>query len=139
MKLELGGFDELLGKLKEVGGELKPVVTDALEQAGETIEWDTREAVAKSNLPRKGKYSKGDTERSIVSNPKVEWSMGVGSIGVGFDYGMEGAGGYLITGTPRMKPDQKLLTMYKRKKYMAQISADMSEIVNEAIIEIMEG
>lgn len=139
MRLDLSGFEELLDKLEEVGGDLKPVVTDALEQAGETIEWDTKDAVSASNLPAKGKYSKGATYRSIVSNPKVEWTAGVASIGVGFDYGKEGAGGYLITGTPKMKPDQALLTMYKKKKYMNKIRAEMSEIVNEAIIDIMEG
>lgn len=139
MRLELTGFEELLDKLDKIGGDLKPVVTDALEQAGETIEWDTKEAVAKANLPAKGKFSKGDTEKTIVSNPKVNWTAGVATIGVGFDYGKDGAGGFLITGTPRMKPDQALLTMYKRKKYMAKIKSEMEEIVNEAIEEIMEG
>lgn len=139
MKLELGGFEELLDKLDKIGGDLKPVVTDALEQAGETIEWDTKDAVAKSNLPAKGKFSKGATEKSIVSNPKVKWTAGVAEIGVGFDYGKDGAGGFLITGTPRMKPDQALLTMYKRKKYMIKVRSEMEEIVNDAIVEIMEG
>ena len=138
MKLDVGGFEELAMKLKKLGGDVQSVVTDALEQAGDTIEWDTKEAVAKAHLPAKGKYSKGDTEKSIVSQPKVTWSGGVASIGVGFDYGKDGAGGYLITGTPRMKPDQALLRMYKRKKYMAKISAEMQEIVVDAIGEIME-
>lgn len=141
LKLQLSGFEELLTKLDKLGGDLKKVTTNALEQAGETIEWDTKEAVQKPNLPAKGKYSskRKDTEKSIVENPKVVWSGTQAEINVGFDYGKPGAGGFLITGTPRMKPDYALQKIYKRKAYMSQIQKDMSEIVNDAIVDRMGG
>ena len=126
-------------KLDRLGGDLKEVTEDALGQAAETIEWDTVDAVQKPNLPRGGKYSNGDTEASIVRDAKVEWEGMTGSIGVGFDFGKPGAGGFLITGTPRMAPVGPLTEIYKRKRYMSQIQKDMQEIVSDAIKERMEG
>lgn len=132
LKLELSGFNELVTKLEGLNGDVKKVVTNALTQAGETIEEDTKEAVQKSNLPAKGRYSTGDTEKAIV-NPKVEWSGTVASVGVGFDYAKSGAGGFLITGTPRMQPDRELQKIYKQKKYMSNIQKDMQEVVLDEI------
>lgn len=134
-----GIFDELIEKLDGLGGDIKNVVEDALNQAGETIEWDTLDAVNKSNMPAGGIYSTGDTEKSIVRNPQTKWSGQIAEISVGFDYEKPGAGGYLITGTPRMKPNRALNTMYKGKKYIKQIENDMKDVINDAIIEKMEG
>lgn len=139
LKLQLDGFNELLTKLDRLGGDLKPVIEDALTQAGETITEDTLEALGDSNLPAGGKYSTGDTDSSVVRNPRVEWEGTTASIGVGFDFGKPGAGGYLISGTPKMKPDYALQAIYKKKKYMTNLQNDMKDIVNDAIIEKMEG
>lgn len=139
LKLQLGGFQELITKLDSLQGDVKKAVTDALEQAGETIGEDTVDAVDNANLPAKGEYSKGQTKASIITNPLVHWSGNQAEIGVGFDYSKKGAGGFLITGTPRMKPDYELQKIYKRKKYMNQIQNDMADVVNDYIKEKMEG
>lgn len=139
LKLQLGGFQELITKLDSLQGDVKKAVTDALEQTGETIGEDTVDAVDNDNLPAKGEYSKGQTKASIITNPLVHWSGNQAEIGVGFDYSKKGAGGFLITGTPRMKPDYELQKIYKRKKYMNQIQNDMADVVNDYIIEKMEG
>ena len=139
LKLQLTGFNELLTKLDRLGGDLKPVIEDALAQAGEKITEDTLEALSDSNLPAGGKYSTGDTDASVVRNPRVGWEGTTASIGVGFDFGKPGAGGYLISGTPKMKPDYALQAIYKKKKYMTNLQNDMKDIVNDAIIEKMEG
>lgn len=138
LNLELKGFEELVTKLEGLNGNVKKVVTDALEQAAETIEEDTKDAVKKSNLPAKGIYSTGETEKAIVS-PSVVWSGTTAEVGVGFDYGRSGAGGFLITGTPRMQPDRELQKMYKQKKYMKAIQQDMQDVVEDEIERIMEG
>lgn len=139
LKLQIGGFQELITKLDSLQGDVKKAVTDALEQAGETIGEDTLDAVDNANLPAKGVYSKGHTKASIITNPTVHWSGNQAEIGVGFDYSKKGAGGFLITGTPRMKPDYELQKIYKRKKYMNQIQNDMADVVNDYIKEKMEG
>ena len=139
LRLDMSGFEELLTKLDKLGGDIRNVVEDALTQAGETIADDTVDAMASAKLPAGGKYSHGETMASIVRRPVVEWEGTRASIGVGFDFGRPGAGGFLITGTPRMSPNHELQTMYKRKKYMKSIQDDMSTIVTDAIIERMGG
>ena len=113
-------------------------MTDALEQAAETIEEDTRDAMAKRYLPAQGAYSTGETKKTIVS-PKVVWSGTIAETGVGFDYGKRGAGGFLISGTPRMEPNRELAKIYTRKKHMKQIQSDMQDVVMDAIDRAMEG
>ena len=138
LKLDLSGFDELVTKLEGLNGDVKKAVTDALEQAAETIQEDTRNAMDKRYLPAKGIYSKGETERSIVE-PKVTWSGTLAETAVGFDYSKPGAGGFLITGTPRMQPNRELNRIYKKKKYMTQIQQEMQDVVADEIKRTMEG
>lgn len=137
LKLDTKGFEQLLIKLDSVGGNVQEVVTKALEEAGQKISEDTHKAMAKQNLPAGGKYSRGTTEKAIVDNPQVEWSGSKASIDVGFDFGMPGAGGYLITGTPKMQPNKELNKMYKSKKYMKEIQEQMAQTVGEAITKAM--
>ena len=122
LKLDAKPFKEYGEKLDRLGADLKAIFTDALEQAGETIENDTLAAVAKENLPAGGHYSSGETERSVIRDPRVS-----------FDFGKPGAGGFLITGTPRMRPDAELQAIYKQKRYMTNIKKDMVEIFEDEI------
>lgn len=139
MRLDTSGFEGLLRKLDQLGGDVQKAVSDALEQASETIAEDTEEAVAHSNLPAGGMYSTGDTEKAIIRDTEVRWEGLVGWVPIGFDFSMPGAGGYLITGTPRMQPDKRLHQMYKQKKYMRQIQNDMGDVILDYITEMLEG
>ena len=139
LKLNTKGFDEYAEKLERLGVDLKPIFTDALQQAAETITEDTMEAISAGNLPRGGKYSTGKTEASIIKNPKVTWSGTIAEIPVGFDFAKPGAGGYLITGTPRMQPDKELNRIYKQKRYMTNIRKDMTDIFEDEIQKRMGG
>ena len=60
-------------------------------------------------------------------------------MGVGFDYAKKGAGGFLISGTPRMRPDYELRKMYKQKTYMRKIQQDMIDVVEDYIVDAMGG
>lgn len=137
LKLELSGFKELLTKLDKLSGDVPGTVEDALIQAADAIASDTLAALADANLPAGGKFSGGDTKAAVVTNPRVEWSGTTASVGVGFDYDKPGAGGLLITGTPKMKPDYELQKMYKKKGYMQKIQDDMRETVTDAISKRM--
>ena len=139
LNLDTSGIETLITRLEGLGGGVKKAVEDALDQAGETISDDTKEAMNTANLPAGGKYSRGNTLKSIVENPKVTWNGTQAEIPVGFDYSKPGAGGLLITGTPRMKPNAALQTIYKRKTYTSKIQADMAEVVDGYIREKMEG
>lgn len=139
LKLDTSAFDRMVSHLKDLGGDVQKAVTDALQQAAETITEDTQDAVTAPNLPRGGEYSHGDTAASIVA-PKVIWIGGVqAEVGVGFDYSKPGAGGFLITGTPRMRPDTALQRIYKRKTYMRNIQQDLCDVVEDYIVDALEG
>ena len=139
LKLDVSGFEEYIQKLEKLEADVKPIVEDALNQAGETITDDTFDAVSDSNLPRGGEYSTGKTRESIIKNPRVKWSGTTAEIGVGFDFNKPGAGGYLITGTPRMAPDKALNKIYKSKKYMKDVQKDMIDIFQDGISRRMGG
>lgn len=138
LKLDTRGFEKMLIQLDSLGGNVQKAVQDALTQASETITEDTKAAMEPANLPAQGKYSKGTTKESIITDHAVRWEGQVGWVPVGFDFSKPGAGGFLISGTPRMRPNQALQRMYKQKRYMNQIQKDISEVIMDYIVEAMK-
>ena len=148
MNLDFEGFNELVTKFEGMGGDVKRVVAESLEDIGQKIGRDTERAIQKGNLPAKGKFSHGDTQKSVVQNPKAD-NLGsyIISIGVGFDFEEQGAGGYLIKGyyqnfhgTPRhMDRVEKLWDMYQGKKYMRELQKRMQDDVAKEIVKLAEG
>lgn len=138
LRLDTKGFEEMLRKLDALGGDTRTAVDRMLTTAAKRIAADTEKAMDAANLPAKGKYSTGTTKESIIRDAQVRWNGMVAWVPVGFDFSEPGAGGYLITGTPRMRPDTELNRMYKQKKYMSQIGAEMSDIILTAIANRME-
>lgn len=132
-KVKLEGFKEMITILDSLGGDLVEIAADALSQAGETIGWDTLEATQNPNMPAEGKYSTGRTEQAVLATPRVEVSGNLVEVGAGFDYTKDGAGGILITGTPRMKPNYELQKIFKGKRYMNNISKDIEAVVQDEI------
>lgn len=132
-KVKLEGFKEMITTLDSLGGDLVGIAADALSQAGETIGWDTMEAAQNPNMPAEGKYSTGRTEQAVLTTPRVEVSGNLVEVGAGFDYTKDGAGGILITGTPRMKPNYELNKIFKGKRYMNNISKDIEAVVQDEI------
>lgn len=137
MTLDTSGLEAALSRLlATVGPErARQVVEENLEKVGERISNDTIEAVQAGNLPAGGVYSTGDTEAAVVKNPQVTWDGGVASIPVGFDFNKPGAGGWLISGTPKMRPDAALRKIYKGKKYMEDRKAEIAEAVWNEILK----
>lgn len=138
LRLDTSGFTGLLEKLDELGGNVQRAVEESLIKSAEKIKRDTETAMSAANLPAQGRYSQGTTNESIVSNTEVEWEGLVGSVPVGFDFSEPGAGGYLISGTPRMQPNRALNKMYKQKRYMNQIQKEMGDVIMKYVIEKME-
>jgi hypothetical protein len=141
LAIDFSNFAEYADKLDKLGADLQKVIGDAMERAAETVQEDTIEALADAYLPAGGKYhgKNRDTEDSVIRNPKVKWHGSLGEVELGFDKTKPGAGGFLITGTPRMKPDYKLEDMYSRKKYLSQITRQIKNDLQKAIDERMGG
>lgn len=140
LRLDTTGMESILAKLARLEHEAaKSTLEESMSKIAEKVNADTHAAIAPGNLPRRGKYSHGDTAASIESDTSVRWEGFVAWVPVGFDFSKPGAGGYLITGTPRMAPDRELRRMYRQKAYMKGIQEELWEEISNHISEIMEG
>lgn len=138
LKLDTSGLERLIEQLDELQGEVKKAVNDALLQAAETVHDDTVDALQDQYMPHEGLYSTGRTKLTVAT-PQVIWNGTVAEAPVGFDYGEKGAGGFLISGTPRMRPNRQLEQIYTRKKYMKRLQEDMQEVITDYINDKLEG
>ena len=123
LSIDFSNFAEYAERLDELNADLKEIFQDAMEQAAETVEWDIMDALADANLPALGKYSQGM----------------LGEIPIGFDKTMPGAGGWLITGTPKMRPDYKLEDIFSRRSYERKIKKQIDGHLQEEIDERLGG
>ena len=141
LRLDTSGFEEMIHKLDVLGEDVVPVVEKALTEAGEQINKDTIRALSDQYLPAHGRYHRPgrSTEQSVVQDARVTWEGTKAWIPVGFDFAKDGAGGYLISGTPKMRPDKELNRIYKGKKYMKGIQELMWKIVEERYIAALLG
>ena len=133
IEIDFGVFEALAEQLEKLGADIKETFSDAMEEEGKKVAEDTKAAVAAANLPAGGKYSTGDTAKTIIMDPKVEWSGSLGTIGLGFDKTKPGAGGWLITGTPKMRPDYELEKIFTHKKYERDMKKRIMEDLQEEI------
>ena len=138
IEINYEAFEDLARRLEELGADLPEVVGDAMEEAGQKVMADTAAALSSGNLPAQGKYSDGDTAGSMVE-PKVQWSGSLATLPLGFDKGKPGAGGFLITGTPKMAPDYALEKIYGTRKYEVDINNRIRQALQRAIDERIGG
>jgi hypothetical protein len=135
ISIDFTAFSELIEQLEKLGANVEDIVADAMEQTAETVEVDTVAAMASANLPAGGKYSQGDTTASIVRNAKAQKNGVSVEIDIGFDKTKPGAGGFLITGTPKMKPNYALEKIYGTKKYENTLKKDIDQLLQDEIDE----
>ena len=129
LKLDMSELEQFLKKIERLGGNVEQTTEKILVETAQKIAQDTLAALAKPNLPAQGRYSGANenTRQSVVQDATATWDGSVVWAPVGFRFSMPGAGGFLISGTPRMAPDVELRKMYKQKKYMNDLQKDMWE------------
>jgi hypothetical protein len=135
ISIEFSAFSDLIEQLEKLGANIEDIVADAMEQTAETVEVDTVAAMASANLPAGGKYSQGETMASIVHNAKAQKNGVSVEIDIGFDKTKPGAGGFLITGTPKMRPNYALEKIYGTKKYESTLKKDIDQLLQDEIDE----
>lgn len=138
INIDFSAFERYAEKLEDLNADLVPVFSEAMEKAGKKIAEDTNTAVQAANLPAAGNYSRGATRESIINDPQVTWSGDLGTLPLGFDKTKPGAGGWLITGTPYMRPDYALEKIYGSKGYERQIKNQIERSLQAAIDERMK-
>lgn len=135
ISIDFSAFSDLIEQLEKLGANIEDVIADAMEQTAETVEVDTVAAMANANLPAGGKYSQGETMASIVRNAKARKNGVSVEIDIGFDKTKSGAGGFLITGTPKMRPNYALEKIYGTKKYENTLKKDIDQLLQDEIDE----
>lgn len=138
--LKANGFEDLLAKLDEVGG------TDAMKRGTEAALKASKQYVnplieqAMNNLPAGGKYSTGDTKKSIDKDMVVEWEGMTASINVGFKFSESGLKSiFMMYGTPKHSPVTGLYEAIYGGKTQREIAKIQGEELNKVIKRIMEG
>ena len=132
-------FAREITKLDELNADVKRIVSDALEEAAKKIEEDTLDGLQDKYLPAHGIYSTGETKEAVIRDAKAEWSGTYCSVNVGFDKTKPNAGTYLITGTPRMKPDAMLNKVYRGKSYEKSINESIRKRLDSESQKILRG
>ena len=138
--LQVSGLDEYMAKLDEIGGAaaMKRGAESALQASKKYVTPLIESTMGK--LPAGGRYSTGETKRSIDDDMAVEWSGLTGSIKVGFDFSESGMKSiFLMYGTPRMKPVNGLKAAIYGSKTKKEIARLQGEALDKVIKEIMEG
>ena len=133
LSIDFSNFVEYAERLEMLGANLQDVISEAMEEIAEEVQQDTIAALAKVNLPAEGKYSQGDTVDSVIEDVHTNWQGSVGEVRLGFDKTKQGAGGWLITGTPKMRPDYALEAIYGSKSYENRIKKKIEQALQAEI------
>ena len=138
--LQFDGWEDYLSKLDELGGTkaMKKGVEEALIESKKHVNPLIEKSMGK--LPAGGRYSTGDTKKSIDNENKVEWSGMTGEIKIGFDFSKSGLKSiFLMYGTPKMKPVSGLKSAIYGSKTQKEIAEIQEKVLSEAIKKVMEG
>lgn len=142
MGLQFDGWEETITKLNSLAGNsgTAKAVEEALISSKEYVNEQLDKAVISASLPAKGKYSTGDTRKSINKDSVVQWQGQTASIKVGFDFKKSGTTSiFLMYGTPKMKPAKGLKNAVYGTKTKKEIAEIQSNVISKYIKDVMEG
>ena len=138
--LQFNGWEDYIAKLDELGGTkaMKKGVEEALIESKKHVNPLIEKSMGK--LPAGGRYSTGDTKKSIDNENKVEWSGMTGEIKIGFDFSKSGLKSiFLMYGTPKMKPVTGLKSAIYGSKTQKEIAEIQEKVLSNHIKKVMEG
>lgn len=130
-KLEFDGLNEMIGTLESLNGDLKATTESALKATFGVVTPNLRKAVNGSqyNFNRTGQ-----TKKSLVGSPEIEWEGQVGAVPIGFDIGGGGlASIFLMYGTPTITPDRNLYNALFGSKVQKQVAEIQREVFDKRI------
>lgn len=138
--LQFDGWENYMAKLDELGGSKAMIrgVEGALRASKQYVNPLIESSMAK--LPAGGRYSSGNTKKSIDRDMSVEWQGMTATIKVGFDFSKSGVTSiFLMYGTPKMKPVAGLKNAVYGSKTQKEIATIQEEALMKVIKRIMEG
>lgn len=134
LTFDFTSLSKTLNELTAIGADTRGITERVVLEAAEKIQDDVKAALAPQYMPAGGRYSTGETANSVI-NPHVNWVGSRCEAPIGFDKSKSGAGGFLITGTPKMRPNTKLYEIFEGRRYMQKV---MKSISDEMLHELAE-
>lgn len=141
LTLNYKGFANYMARLDELAGNkgMNRGVDAALKESKKYVNNQISEAIENKNLPAHGKYSKGDTRKSLDKNFKIEWDGTCAEIKVGFIFEKSGMSSIMLMyGTPRMEPANGLYDAIYGSKISRKIKKIQSEAIAKVISRVMK-
>lgn len=109
MSVEFEGFEEVIKRLEKLDGDIKSTTEKALKETHRLVTKEAEEAAQVSNLPAKGRYSSGDTLKSLKRDADILWTGTKAEVPVGFSISKGGLPSiFMMYGTPRYMKNQKM-------------------------------
>ena len=140
MKLEISGINELMQRIDKLGGDSKEIAEKALRETHRIVTEQAEAAMDKGNLPAKGKYSAGETLKSLIRTPNITWNGSVASVDVGFRISENDFTSILlIYGTPKTKKVQKLYNAFYSKRIKDEIRKAQEDVLYEEVRRLEHG
>lgn len=125
--LQFKGFEELMGQLDRLGGDLKVPVEEALVVTQKHVADQAHAAMARH-------HRTGDTEGAIVEDGVVTWEGSTAGIGIGFDLANGGMPSvFLMYGTPTMAKDTALYNAVYGSRTRKEAARLQEEVIQTAI------
>ena len=137
--LEFEGLEDILEQFKSLEADVIPVATKALEATHAYITPKVHEKMQPSNLPAKGKYSTGQSEKQIIDDLNIEWKGLVGTVDIGFSLDEGITPIFLIHGTPDMSAVKGLKSTIYGSKTKKEIAEIQEEIFTKELEKVMNG
>lgn len=138
LKLEFTGFDEMLKKLNQLNADTKSIAEAALVKTFDIVTEKAEQAVQPANLPAKGEFSTGGSEKSLVTTPRITWSGTQGSVKVGFNIKKGGLPTiFMMYGTPRYMKNQKMYDAFFGTQTQGEIAVAQKEVFEQALEKIL--
>lgn len=140
LQMSTAGFDGLIKRLNSLGNVAESAAIDALNQVGDKIAEDLKNAIEKQNLPAEGEFSRSNTgyaqeaeniERSEVITVGTAKEMEIGFAG-------KSAAPFLIYGTPNFEPVPELNRIFTSKAYANERSGDVGQVLEDHLRRAMK-
>lgn len=140
MSLVFAGMNDVIKKLNKIEADTKGITEEALRKTHEIVTRKAEEAVAKSNLPAGGKYSTGDTLKSLKRDANITWDGTEASVSVGFNIAKGGLPSiFMMYGTPRYMKNQAMYDAFFGNETEGEVITAQKKIFYGALDELTGG
>lgn len=139
LSMQFDGFQALIKELEQLNADTKAITDKALEKTFEIVTEKAEKAAQPANYPQKGKYSQGDTLKSLKTTCKIYWHGTEAEVETGYSISKGGLQSiFMIYGTPKHMKVQAMYDAFFSEKTLKEVRNAQREILTDAIRELMK-